>query len=192
VDRHKKWEKEEQERIAQERHMALGLGKSQSRPMSSQSIMHSSQVPHSSSETKCLFCGEFVMWKNFSAHLATVHPFTPVSEAEEVIEDGLTEVAVPEGITKYPPLFNDYVELVDAWMGMLIDPPSAVLANWEQIKSFLVAPDLPTSCIDSMDQFITASNALPTLLIAAWERISAHLQNHHFVLVAVENDISAS
>jgi hypothetical protein len=66
-----KWEKEQEERLADKRHADSGLAEVQSRPMPVSSIVEGrSLMPHPNAATKCPFCSDKPMFKNLSQHIA--------------------------------------------------------------------------------------------------------------------------
>jgi hypothetical protein len=71
VDARKAWQAKEREREAERRHQESGLSMTQSRPLTSASIVEpGSQRPHPGSSTDCIFCDEKPLVKNFAAHIA--------------------------------------------------------------------------------------------------------------------------
>lgn len=69
VEQRRSWERKRKDAEAEERHQKSGLARTQSRPMTSSSMVQFEQQPHPSAGTTCPFCDEQPLVKNFISHI---------------------------------------------------------------------------------------------------------------------------
>jgi hypothetical protein len=177
VEQRRAWMSREKDRQADQRHQASGLGRTQSRPLTSASITQpDTQKPHPSQATDCPFCNEKPLVKNFVNH---IQEHAAEKEFEETMREreatGMTRLS--EAIPQPPASFRvsrdgTAVETPEALQPDLPYPghPQAPQGAGEGVQN-----DELLEAVAYLDAWMARQPGLSRMVSTAWSTIRDYL-----------------